>query len=231
MMSASCAGLSLPVAFATLVTQAPLWAQTPGGAWPPPHQGQRPDQPVPGGQPTATAGSPPPPSPMPTATPGQGPAPAPEPEPEPLPPLRPGPFKHYNLILKQEDVAKFVRQLAQREGVDLRIAGFFSLRLTAEIKDATFDEALALICKRAELAFRVAADGTYVVGYPVDLKVEFASPRDSTEVETFFHCRTIDPDALAVVLGRAFPALKILTGPTYDSPTLQFQGGKFVLWL
>lgn len=73
-------------------------------------------------------------------------------------------------------MAKFVNPFAKREGVDLRTVGFFSLRLTAEIKDATYDEALAQICKRAQLAFRVAGDGTYVVGYPKDLKVEFASP-------------------------------------------------------
>lgn len=159
---------------------------------------------------------------MPAAAPVEPEVPAPPAEPERPP--RPRSNKRYNVEMNHESVVTFLQRLAQEEGVEVRCVGFFRTRLSLKMSNASFEEVLAAICKGGDFQTRVAPDGAYLVGYPQDLVVALAGPRSTTEVVTFYHCQTIDPESLATVLGQAFPALKVLTGPNYDSPTLEFEG-------
>jgi hypothetical protein len=140
----------------------------------------------------------------------------------------------YDVSARDEHLELFLQALARRENVRLRFLRVLDLRLSLELKGASFEEVLEAACQDQDLAWRKIRSREYVLGYPEDLEVEFPSAAGDgtaaggmpvsgtragiTVVETF-RCRHLNAESLAETLSRTFPTLTVFPGPRFKSPS------------
>jgi len=149
-------------------------------------------------------------------TPDKTPAEAPPPEAAAGEPL-------FSLEATRQDLEVTLRDFARTVKVPLSILELPTQTVSIHFKDLPFEKALRQILAAGRLDFRKVDEG-YVVGLPLDLKLRFPQPDEKT-LDATYRCRRVGADSLANAVRQVLPDIKVTTGPTFLSPTLEGASG------
>jgi len=139
------------------------------------------------------------------------------------PPAQPGPAEAadgrlFSLEAKEQDVEELLHAYARLTGASITIPELPLDLISVHFKNQPLEAGLKLILAAGGLDFRKVADG-YVVGLAMDLKVEFPEPNE-TVLDAVYRCKRISSSTLANSLKEALPDVKVISGPTFQSPPL-----------
>lgn len=116
-----------------------------------------------------------------------------------------------------------LQMLSKQAGVNIVIDAPDELKVTAQLKAVTFQDALELLLKPNGLGYK-QMNGTYIVGKAEMLASFGSSDTPSTAVLTQYHVRFVSSNALMERLRTLHPNLVILPGVPPDNPTLSGEG-------
>jgi type II secretory pathway component GspD/PulD (secretin) len=136
----------------------------------------------------------------------------------------PPPPKHFDVDVNGEETQVFLKRLALKAGVKLKVYSDLFLPAFAHLRHATFEEVLAELCDEWNIKHERLPNGSYRIGYAAELTLATTGPDDPTDVEVIHRSRHLDANNLAQVLSTAFPALKIMASPIALTPSLEGGG-------
>ena len=158
----------------------------------------------------------------------QAPAPAPAPQgppatdnPGPAPQAPPVPIHEprYSMAFINKQADDALIRLGQAAGMTLDFLSPTTDVITLSFEQATFHQAMDLICAAADLHYR-EQNGAVHVGLAMDLDVKYPQ-KDEKNLDATYRCRHLDAIALAETLGKILPnTLRITEGPKYLSPSV-----------
>jgi type II secretory pathway component GspD/PulD (secretin) len=143
---------------------------------------------------------------------GQAPSPA-------APPAK----RLFDLDADGEDAVALLKRVAADAKVSLSFVGTPAGKASVNLRQATIEQAIALITRSASLGYRRDGD-TFVIGAPADLAAAATASAAATGgvLERVYQCRHVDSATLVASLQGIFDPqqLKISVGPRFLSPEL-----------
>ncbi len=133
----------------------------------------------------------------------------------------PGALGHYRIQVTQQGAIGLLNRLAAAAGVRIKPLRHIPQSVTLDLPSATLEQALDALSRSVNLTCLKLEDGLWVVGEEGELRVLAAGEKDTTEVDVAYRCEYIGADSLSGVIGKVLPSLKVITGPTFVSPTLE----------
>ncbi len=127
----------------------------------------------------------------------------------------------FRVQARHREVMPIFKQLGFEAGVKIKAVSVISSRATLDLPSATLEEAIEAICRSAGIAARKLDTGAWVVGHDSDLTLFAAGPQDTADVDVAYRCEYLSADSMSGALSKAFPGLRIVTGPLFLSPQVE----------